>query len=128
MRKIIISLTIGIFSICVFAQEPTNPVVKPDNSRTNERDQYLHEYTAQEQGKSKEDINLTRLIRREIMKDKSLSFYAKNIKVITLNGQVTLKGPVRSVEEVKNLVSKAQQIAGTSSVLNQLDIASRKRK
>ncbi len=119
MKIVIIYLLLSTTSAVVVGQE----VVKPDNSQKNDRDKYLHEYTAQEQGKSKEDNDLTRRIRLEIVKDKNLSIYAKNIKVITMNGQVTLKGPVRSSEEVRTIMLKAQTIAGTSSVLNQMEIA-----
>ncbi|MBC7743014.1 MAG: BON domain-containing protein [Bdellovibrionaceae bacterium] len=115
-----------------FSVQPQNQLVRPekpaprgDNSAINDRDKYLSEYTADQQGKTKEDTELTRRIRREIMRDKSLSIYAHNIKIITMHGQVTLKGPVRSAEEAKNIIKKAQEIAGASSVLNQIDIAAK---
>ncbi len=95
---------------------------KADNSAINDRDKYLHEYTAEQQGMNKEDTDMTRRIRREITSDKSLSTYAHNVKIITMNGQVTLKGPVRTAAEAKLIVSRAQKIAGVSSVLNQMDI------
>jgi hyperosmotically inducible protein len=56
------------------------------------------------------------------MKDKSLSTYAHNIKIITENGQVTLKGPVRSEEEKKTVEAKATEVAGENKVTSQLDI------
>ena len=57
------------------------------------------------------------------MKDKSLSTYAHNIKIITQDGKVTLKGPVRSEEEKASIESKAVAIAGQNNVTNQLEVA-----
>lgn len=57
------------------------------------------------------------------MKDKSLSAYAHNIKIVTQDGKVTLNGPVRSEEEKASIESKAVAIAGANNVTNQLDVA-----
>lgn len=57
------------------------------------------------------------------MKDKSLSTYAHNVKVISQNGMVTLKGPVKSEEEKQAIEAKAAQIAGADKVTNQLEVA-----
>ncbi|MBC7419695.1 MAG: BON domain-containing protein [Bdellovibrio sp.] len=121
MKSIFLILTITMLSLNSADASET----KADNSAVNDRDKYLHEYTADQQGMNKEDTTITRKIRREITKDNRMSFYAKNIKVITMNGQVTLKGPVRSAEEAKVIMSKAQSIAGVSSVLNQMDVATK---
>jgi osmotically-inducible protein OsmY len=56
------------------------------------------------------------------MKDKSLSTYAHNVKIITQNGQVTLKGPVRSEEEKKTVEAKATEVAGQNKVTSELNI------
>jgi hyperosmotically inducible protein len=56
------------------------------------------------------------------MNDKSLSTYAHNVKIITQDGQVTLKGPVRSEDEKKAVEAKAAEIAGESKVANELDV------
>jgi osmotically-inducible protein OsmY len=56
------------------------------------------------------------------MNDKSLSTYAHNVKIITQNGQVTLKGPVRSEDEKKTVETKATEVAGENKVTSQLDI------
>jgi hyperosmotically inducible periplasmic protein len=61
-------------------------------------------------------------IRKAVMDDKSLSTYARNVKVISENGKVTLKGPVRSEEERVNIAAKAAQIAGEQNVINQLSV------
>jgi hyperosmotically inducible periplasmic protein len=69
------------------------------------------------------DRNIAKEIRSSIMKDKSLSAYAHNIKIITLDGKVTWKGPVRSEEEKSSIESKAVAIAGANNVTNQLEVA-----
>ena len=56
------------------------------------------------------------------MNDKSLSTYAHNVKIITQEGQVTLKGPVRSEDEKKAVEQKAADIAGENKVNSELDV------
>jgi osmotically-inducible protein OsmY len=106
----------------MFSQEPG----KSDNTRVNKRDRSGEQVTADQQKQNSSDIELTRKIRSSITKDKSLSTYAHNVKVITQDGIVTLKGPVRSEEESKVVESKAADVAGASNVKNQLDIAPEK--
>ena len=57
------------------------------------------------------------------MKDKSLSTYAHNVKIITQDGKVTLKGPVRSQDEKTNVEAKAAAIAGDGNVTSEIEIA-----
>jgi hyperosmotically inducible periplasmic protein len=52
------------------------------------------------------DRTLTQKIRKSVMADKSLSTYAHNVKIISQDGMVTLKGPVRSDDEKKTIVAK----------------------
>lgn len=107
----------------VLAQEP--PAQTPpaaDNTKVNQRDQSASEPTADQQKNNRSDRDITQQIRRSIMKDKSLSTYAHNIKVITQNGQVTLKGPVRSDEEKKALESKAAEVVGADKVTDELEV------
>ena len=95
----------------------------PDDSRTNQRDRDKSAATADRQRMSPEDRELTRKIRAAIMADKSLSTYAHNIKIITRDGKVTLKGPVRSNEEKAAVLSKSREIAGEGDVKDELDVA-----
>ena len=69
------------------------------------------------------DRTITQKIRKSIHQDTSLSTYAHNIKVITQDGKVTLRGPVRSEEEKSNLQAKAVAVAGEENVTNLLEIA-----
>jgi hyperosmotically inducible periplasmic protein len=80
------------------------------------------------QGSDKQKMNpsdraITQKIRKAIHEDKSLSTYAHNIKIITQDGKVTLRGPVRSDDEKSNLEAKAASVAGQENVTNQLEVA-----
>jgi osmotically-inducible protein OsmY len=64
-----------------------------DNTKVNERDRDKSQPTADQQKENRSDLGITQQIRQSVMKDKSLSTYAHNVKIITKDGQVTLKGP-----------------------------------
>jgi osmotically-inducible protein OsmY len=69
------------------------------------------------------DRALTAKIRKAVMADKSLSTYAHNVKIISQNGTVTLKGPVHSDDEVKSIMAKATEGAGSPDrVVNQMSV------
>ena len=95
----------------------------PDNSKTNQRDRDQSSPTADQQKMNPADRDITKKIRSAIHNDKSLSSYAHNIKVITQDGKVTLKGPVRSDDEKTNIESKATAVAGEGKVTDQLEVA-----
>ena len=80
--------------------------------------------TPGDQSESEADRTLTQRVRQAVVADASLSTNAHNIKIITLNGVVTLRGPVNSTAEKTNIDAKAQQIAGATKVNNQLEIVS----
>jgi hypothetical protein len=92
----------------------------PDNTKKN-KDQTSP--TADQQKMNPADRAITQKIRKAIHEDKSLSTYAHNIKIITQDGKVTLRGPVRSEEERSNLEAKAVSVAGQENVTNQLEVA-----
>jgi hyperosmotically inducible protein len=104
------------------AQEPTNQPTAPDNTKVNERDRSQNEPTADQQKDNRSDRDITQQIRQSIMKDKSLSTYAHNIKIVTKDGQVTLKGPVRSEDEKKAIEAKAAEVARNGKVTSELNI------
>ena len=106
------------------AQEPTSQQASPaaDNTKLNERDRSQNEPTADQQKENRSDRDITQQIRQSIMKDKSLSTYAHNVKVVTQGGQVTLKGPVRSEDEKKAIEAKAAEVAGDGKVTSDLNI------
>src|SRR4030095_7438050 len=94
----------------------------PDNTKVNQRDKDRTEPTADQQKESKSDRDIAQQIRQSIVKDKSLSTYAHNIKVITQHGQVTLKGPVQSEDEKKAIEAKAAEVAGENKVSSELNV------
>jgi hyperosmotically inducible protein len=99
-------------------RDPQQPA--PDNTKRN-KDQT--DPSADQQKMNPADRAITQKIRKAIHEDKSLSTYAHNIKIITQDGKVTLRGPVRSENEKSNLQAKAVEIAGQDNVTNQLEIA-----
>ena len=101
--------------------QPTGP--SADNSRVNKRDKG-DTLTPMDQGSSEADRKMTQQIRQEVMKDKSLSFTAKNVKIITINGKVTLRGPVKTEAERTAIESAARRVAGSGAAVDsQLELA-----
>ena len=94
----------------------------PDNTKINQRDRNAAEPTADQQKMNTGDRETTKQIRQAIIKDKSISTYGHNVKVITQNGMVTLKGPVRSQEEKQTIEAKAKEIAGPDKVTDDLEV------
>jgi hyperosmotically inducible periplasmic protein len=98
----------------------------PDNSAVNVRDRASGAMTADQQSNAKSDVELTREIRRAVVKDHSLSMLAHNVKIVSANGSVTLRGPVKTEEEKTAVAGKAQAIAGAGKVNNQLEVKGQK--
>lgn len=119
-RVLVLGATV-LATTCVLAQEPQSP--PPDNTKVNQRDRDGSQSTADLQKENANDKTLARQIRQALVKDKALSTYAHNVKIISQGGQVTLKGPVRSQEEKRAVESKAEQIAGEQNVTSQLEVA-----
>jgi hyperosmotically inducible periplasmic protein len=105
------------------SSRPQNQTPAHDNSKTNQRDRNKTSPTADQQKANASDTDVAKQIRSSIMKDKSLSTYAHNVKIIAQDGKVTLKGPVRSEDERTNIASKAAAVAGDSNVTNELTVA-----
>jgi hyperosmotically inducible periplasmic protein len=107
------------------ARNTTQDAQQPaaDNSKTNKRDQNSATPTADQQKMNPADRELTKKIRQSINSDKSLSTYAHNVKIISQDGKVTLRGPVRNADEKAAIEAKANEIAGTGNVTSLLEIA-----
>jgi Predicted periplasmic or secreted lipoprotein len=99
----------------------TKPVA-PDNSGINVRDAQRDTATPENQSEKPADRDLTQKIRKAVVADDSLSMNAKNVKIITIDGMVTLRGPVNSDQERATIVAKATQLAGTGKVNNLLEV------
>jgi hyperosmotically inducible protein len=102
------------------AQEPASPA--PDNTKMNDRDRNSNQPTADQQKENRPDLEITKQIRQALVRDKSLSPYAHNVKIVSQGGMVTLRGSVHSDEEKKAVEAKAVEVAGEGKVNNQLDV------
>jgi osmotically-inducible protein OsmY len=96
--------------------------VQPDNSAVNARDVKSDDPTAIDQSEAPADRDMTRRIRQAVMADGSLSTNAHNVKIITVDGRATLRGPVKSDSERASIQAKATEIAGANNVDNQLEV------
>ena len=124
MRPLIIFM--AALGLSVVAQQAPPASTRPDNTKVNQRDRTTGAVTADKQGNSKADVDRTAAIRKAITGQKSLSTTAHNAKVITLDGRVTLRGPVRDQSE-KDLIGKlAADVAGVQNVQNELEVAPKK--
>ena len=110
-------------SSILYSQSQTQqPTTDADNTKVNTRDRAEGSPTADEQKESQSDREITRRIRQSVVKDESLSTYAHNVKIITQDGHVTLKGPVRSDSEKRAIEAKATEVAGQNKVTNELAV------
>lgn len=116
MRNKIVALSSLALSLQCFA------AADADNTEVNERDRGSRGVTADQQSNDTNDMKITRRIREEIMKEKELSAYAQNVKIITIDGKVTLKGPVRTGQEQSNILKHARLVAGPSNVIDQMAV------
>jgi hyperosmotically inducible protein len=106
------------------AQDNSSPAA--DNSGRNERDRSGETKTSGDQSNSSADIKTTAAIRRAIVHDGSLSMMAKNVKIITENGVVTLRGPVKNETEKAKIAELARTHAGNAKVEDQLEVKASK--
>ena len=95
----------------------------PDNSVQNERDRNHAMLTPMDQSSKRGDIDISRRIRRALVKDGNLSTEAKNVKIITIDGAVTLRGPVKTDQGKAAVVATATQLTGDAPVRDELEVA-----
>ncbi len=93
-----------------------------DNSAVNERDRSGETATSGDQSNSPEDTKITAAIRRAVMKDDSLTMTAKNVKIITADGAVMLRGPVMNAEEKTKIGQLAKAAAPEATIKNELEV------
>ena len=101
-----------------YAQQAT----EADNTKRNASGPNHRTDTAEQQSNAKDDLALTQRIRQAVVNDHSLSMDAKNIKIITRNGKVMLRGPVQTQQEKDVIAAKASEIAGKGNVEDQLEV------
>jgi len=108
----------------VFALAIASAQTQPDNTRANKGDKNSSAMTADKQKMNASDRTLSQQIRKAVLADKSLSTYAHNVKIISQDGMVTLKGPVRSDEEKHTIAAKAAEVAGgADKVTDEMSVA-----
>jgi hyperosmotically inducible periplasmic protein len=94
----------------------------PDNTKVNERDRGGATVTPTDQSNTDRDLKLTQDLRKQLVDDDSLSFDAKNVKIVSTGGVVTLRGPVHSEAEKQLIESRARALPGVASVDNELEV------
>jgi osmotically-inducible protein OsmY len=112
----------GSAQLAEVAQTPAAQTA-PDNTGRNVRDRSGATLTPGDQSETEADRTLTQRIRQAVVADDALSITAKNIKIITVDGVVTLRGPVKTLQEKNTIEAKAQQIAGADKVNSQLELS-----
>jgi osmotically-inducible protein OsmY len=122
MKRLTLSLLcLPAFALSAFAQQnDSSPAA--DNSGRNERDRSGETQTSGDQSNATPDIKVTAAIRRAFMHEDSLSMMAKNVKVITENNVVTLRGPVKTDDEKAKVAELAKQAAPGTTIHNELEI------
>jgi hyperosmotically inducible periplasmic protein len=123
LRRLLLPLGSLVFCASLMATAAPyqdNQQTPPDNTKKNKEQTAP---TADQQKMNPADRAITQKIRKALHEDQSLSTYAHNIKIITQDGKVTLRGPVRSEDEKNNIQTKAVAVAGEQNVTNQLEIA-----
>jgi osmotically-inducible protein OsmY len=126
------SITLLLFSMVLMVgcsknqseDKQVSQTVEPDNSGRNVRDRDDQTKTPADQSENEADRTITQNIRQALTADDSLSTNAKNVKIITNDGTVTLRGPVKSEKEKTDIEAKAKQVAGVKRVDNQIEVAS----
>ena len=118
-RTLLVVAAVTAVSITAVAgDEKTNP----DNTAINKRDRSGETNTSGDQSNSSADLKITQDIRSALMKDGDLSTTAKNIKIVTAGGQVTLRGPVNTAREKTKIAQIAKSAAGGAQIVDQLDV------
>ena len=103
--------------------EPYFAATAADNTAQNVRERADGALTPLSQGASKADVETSRQIRQQIIAAEGLSVNARNVKVITVDGHVTLRGPVNSEDEKRQIAEIAAKVTSPANVDNQLQVA-----
>jgi hyperosmotically inducible periplasmic protein len=121
MKQTLLALAcLSALSLAALAAD--NEKAKPDNTATNERNRSGETKTSGDQSNNSADLKITQAIRRALMNDREVSMTAKNIKVVTANGQVTLRGPVKTAQEKAKVDQIARSAAGGAQIDDQLEV------
>lgn len=124
MQRIAIAFSIiGLLTGCSQPAAPPESAATPaDNTGVNARDRDTAAKTPIDQNENQADVDVTANIRKRVV-DTKMSVNAQNVKIITQDGKVTLRGPVASAEEKQQIEEIAKSVAGADKVDSQLEIA-----
>jgi hyperosmotically inducible periplasmic protein len=124
MKSILLCLALALVGGCSGDDKyaADNSATAPDNTARNARDKSGDTVTPMDQSESEADRAITQAVRKALMDDAALSTNAKNVKVVTQNGKVTLRGVVETAEEKKNIAAKVRTLPGVVSCDDQLEV------
>ena len=124
MKRLLSVLSMAILTVCMAScgNNSQSGVVEADNTAQNARDRGDGTVTAEDQSGTEADREITANIRKAVVDDDSLSINAHNVKIVTINGEVTLRGPVKSADEKRIIAEKAKQVSGVNNVVDLLEI------
>ncbi len=126
-RTALTLLCLSALTLSVVAEDNSTATPAPaDNSGRDVRDRSGETKTSGDQSNSSGAIKITAAIRRAVMKDDSLSMTAKNVKIITADGVVTLRGPVKTAQEKATIAKLAAANAGGAKVMDQIEVKASK--
>jgi hyperosmotically inducible protein len=117
------AILFGLILAAAGCNKDSSATAPADNTKVNERDRNTAALTPGDQGENEVDRTITQKIRQGVMKNDTLSMTAKNVKIITANSVVTLRGPVKNDKEKADIVAIAQGTDGVKRVDNQLEVA-----
>lgn len=120
MKKLLVGLTVGLLTLPMAGR--VAHATDADNTQRNERDRNDATLTPLDQGGSEQDRTITQEIRKAVVANEGLSTNAHNVKIITVDSVVTLRGPVKSADEQATIVALAQKTNGVKRVDNQLEV------
>ncbi len=126
MRAARFALALALLALPLFPSALRAEPADADNTERNVRDRDDKTLTPLDQGGSDSDRAITQEIRKAVVADDSLSMNAHNVKIITIDGTVTLRGPVKSTDEKAKIASIAKKVAGAKSIENQLEVEAKK--
>jgi hyperosmotically inducible periplasmic protein len=121
--KTLVAVLVIVGGLAACSHAPQAESYAADNSGKNTRDRSVAAVTSGNQSSATSDLTTTQAILDAVAADKALSTNARNVKIITINGVVTLRGPVGSAAEKATIGAAAQRMAGVRRVENDLEIA-----
>ena len=125
LAPLLVTSALALFASAAWAQSadtPTGASVRADNTKSNRDDPSNRNRTADDQSNNLSDEQITQQIRRKVLADKTLSTYAHNAKIVSVNGTVTLNGAVHSAAERRHVAQIAADVAGKANVVNDIKV------